>query len=450
MDDITGTGTFSATDRLYMRRALELAERGRGRVSPNPLVGCVLVADDQIVGEGWHARAGEAHAEVVALREAGNLAAGATLYVTLEPCDHHGRTPPCTEALIGAGVQRVVVASLDPNPRVNGAGVERLRRAGTEVVTGVLRDEANLQNEVFRTNQMLGRPFVLYKTAMSLDGKVAVRGGPARWITGEAARTRVHEWRDEYDAIGVGIGTVLMDDPSLTTRLPENPRSTAGATAGGAASAAGTPPGRTPVKVVFDTSLRIPPSARLFEPGPDGAAARVIVVAGEHVLQRNPDATHLLRQLMNLGADVIFAPETDGRPDLKAALRELLSRGVTSLLLEGGGELAAAFLTAELIDRVAWFVAPTLIGGAGLPGPLGGAGAASMDDAVRLPDLEVEVVGADLLLTGHPDYPVVLVADGPEAAEQGTEDGAERDTRSGGHTDGARQKTAAPAGRRVT
>lgn len=447
MDDITATGAFSANDELYMRRALELAERGRGRVNPNPLVGCVLVVDDLIVGEGWHARAGEAHAEVVALHEAGPGAEGATAYVTLEPCDHHGRTPPCTEALIGAGVQRVVVASLDPDPRVNGAGVQRLRQAGLVVDTGVLQDEANLQNEVFRTNRMLGRPFVLYKTAMSLDGKVAVRGGPARWITGEAARTKVHRWRDEYDAIGVGIGTVLMDDPSLTTRIPESPRSTlSGVTVEPSGGTAGTPPGRTPVRVIFDSDLRTPPNARLFETGPDGADARVIVVAGENVLQRNPDATPLLRQLLNRGADVIFAQEREGRPDLKAALRELLQRGVTSLLLEGGGELAAAFLEAELIDRVAWFVAPTLIGGAGVPGPLGGTGAASMDDAVSLPDLEVQVVGADLLLTGHPDYPVVLVADEPTEHEHRTEEAAE----AGSREEDARRSTAAPAGRRVT
>ena len=413
MVDHPATGAYGAADNIYeeifMRRALELAERGRGRVSPNPLVGCVLVKDGQIVGEGWHRQAGEPHAEAEALYAAGPAAAGATAYVTLEPCNHHGRTPPCTEALISAGVARVVVAALDPNPRVNGAGLERLRQAGVEVVTGVLQDEANRQNEVFRTNQLLGRPFVLYKTAMSLDCKVSVGEGPARWITGDAARARVHEWRNEFDAVSVGIGTVIADDPSLTTRLADPNKSTlTGASVNGADMAV---PGRTPVKVVFDSNLRVPPHARLFEPGPDGAPARVIVVAAERALQRNPHATAVLRTLLNRGADVIFAPEEQGRPQLKPALTELLNRGVTSLLLEGGGDLAWAFLRAELIDRVAWFVAPTLIGGASIPGPVGGTGAATINDAVHLPDMQVEMVGSDLLITGHPDYPVVLVDD---------------------------------------
>lgn len=402
-----------------MRRALELAGRGRGRVSPNPMVGCVLVHSGEVVGEGWHSQAGQPHAEVMALREAGPNARGATAYVTLEPCDHQGRTPPCTEVLLRAGVQRVVVAAPDPNPLVNGAGIERLTRAGVEVVTGVLQDEANRQNEVFRTNQLLGRPFVLYKTAMSLDGKVSVRQGPARWITGDAARARVHEWRNEYDAIGVGIGTLLADDPSLTTRLADPNKSTLSDTPNPSAPGL---PGRTPVKVVFDPRLRTPPHARIFEPGPDGADARVIVVAAESTLHDNPHATPLLRALLNRGADVMFVPDQGGTPQLKPALKGLLERGVTSLLLEGGGGLAWAFLEAELIDRVAWFIAPTLIGGAGTPGPVGGAGVATIDDAVRLPDFQVEVVGSDMLVTGHPDYPVVLVDDaGAEAQREARE-----------------------------
>lgn len=419
MVQLSGSGAFGAAEEIYMRRALELAERGRGRVSPNPLVGCVIVNEGQIVSEGWHSQAGEPHAEAVALFEAGPAAAGATAYVTLEPCDHHGRTPPCTDALIQAGVRRVVIAALDPNPQVNGAGAERLRQAGIEVVTGVLQDEANLQNEVFRTNQLLGRPFVLYKTAMSLDGKVAVGEGPARWITGDSARALVHEWRNEYDAIGVGIGTVVADDPSLTTRLADPNKSTLTGAPSGPSALTG--PGRTPVKVIFDSNLRTPPHARLFEPGPDGEAPRVIVVAAESALQRNPHATPLLRTLLNRGADVIFVPEHAGRPQLKAALSELLARGVTSLLLEGGGDLAWAFLEAELVDRVAWFVAPTLIGGVGTPGPVGGQGARTLADAVHLPDLNVQMVGSDLLVTGHPDYPVVLVNDAASSDTQADE-----------------------------
>lgn len=367
----------------YMRRALALAERGRGRVSPNPLVGCVLVQGGRIVGQGWHSRAGAPHAEVEALRSAGADAAGATAYVTLEPCSHYGRTPPCTDALLAAGVTRVVVAALDPDPRVDGGGAEQLRRAGVTVVTGVLEAEAFRQNEVFRTNQLKRRPFVLYKSAMSLDGKSAVGAGPARWITGPESRRLVHEWRDEHAAIGVGVGTVLADDPSLTTRLPE---------------------GRTPIKVIFDSGLRTPPDARLFAPDDAGKAARVILVASDTQVAGNGDATRRARALRAAGAELLLVPGGGGRPELGPALERLLNLGVTSLLLEGGGTLAWSFLQARLIDRVAWFVAPTLIGGEGIPGPLAGAGALTMNDAVGLTEVSVATVGADLLVTGYPHY----------------------------------------------
>ena len=369
----------TSVDEAHMRRALELAERGRGRTSPNPMVGCVLVADGRVVGEGWHRRAGAPHAEVEALRAAGPAARGATAYVTLEPCDHHGRTPPCSLALIEAGVARVVIATLDPNPRARG-GAARLRQAGVSVTSGVLEAAARAQNEAFLTNQLHGRPFVLYKTAMSLDGKVALAAGPARWITGPAARALVHAWRDQHDAIAVGVGTVLADDPSLTTRRE-----------------GGEGPGRTPIKVIFDGQARTPPGARLFEAGPDGAPARVIVVVSEAAPEERVAA------LRARGAEVLGVP--GGRPDLRLALEALLPRGVSSLLLEGGGTLAWGFLASALIDRVAWFVAPKLIGGAGTPGPLAGPGVARIDDAVRLEDLTTQLVGDDLLVMGRPRYP---------------------------------------------
>ncbi|HEX7000919.1 MAG TPA: bifunctional diaminohydroxyphosphoribosylaminopyrimidine deaminase/5-amino-6-(5-phosphoribosylamino)uracil reductase RibD, partial [Trueperaceae bacterium] len=205
----------------HMRRALELAGRGRGRTSPNPLVGCVIVDESgTVVGEGWHPYAGGPHAEAAALSAAGAAARGATAFVNLEPCDHHGRTPPCTEALIAAGLRSVVVAHLDPDGRVSGRGVKRLEAAGIDVSVGLLAREAERLNEAYLTSQRLGRPHVLYKTAASLDGKIATRTGESRWITGEAARRRVHEWRDEVDAVAVGVTTVLQDDPALTTRLP--------------------------------------------------------------------------------------------------------------------------------------------------------------------------------------------------------------------------------------
>lgn len=360
-----------------MARALELAEHGRGTTSPNPLVGCVLVRDGAIVGEGYHRRAGEDHAEIVALRDAGDAAEGSTAYVTLEPCDHHGRTPPCSLALIRAGVRRVVVAALDPNPVVDGSGVRRLVGAGVEVDVGVRRDEAERQNEVFRTSQLLGRPFVLYKTAMTLDGKIATRTGHSRWITGETSRARVQRWRHELDAVVVGVSTVLLDDPRLTARVEH---------------------GRTPRKVVFDSVARTPPGAALLAPDEAGVPARVSVVVGPFA---PPDRVAALR---DAGAEVVTLDGPKGRPSVAAALAELHRREVRSVLLEGGGTLAWSFLEAKAIDRVAWFIGPKLLGGNGAT-PLGGLGVTTMDEATELADLRSEMSGDDLLLTARVRYP---------------------------------------------
>lgn len=366
-----------------MRRALELAERGRGTVSPNPLVGCVLVRDgggvgegrggSEVVGEGWHERAGEAHAEVMALAAAGAAARGATAYVTLEPCSHTGRTDPCAEALLAAGIGRVVVASLDPNPLVDGRGVERLRAAGVEVEVGVLREAADAQNEAFRAVHTLGRPFVLYKTAMSLDGKIAVRTGRSRWITGPAARERVHRWRAELDAVAVGVNTVLLDDPYLTAREPA---------------------GRTPMKVVFDSVARTPPTAKLFTPDAAGVRARVVI----YCTSEAPSSR--VSELEAAGAAVVRVPSERGRPLVSAALADLPQRGATSVLLEGGGTLAWEFFASGAVDKVAWFIAPKLLGGTAA-GPLGGVGVASVEEAFELTDVVTENVGSDLLVTAR-------------------------------------------------
>lgn len=364
----------------HMRRALELAGRGRGRTSPNPMVGCVIVGQDgQVVGEGWHPYAGGPHAEAAALAAAGEAARGATVYVTLEPCDHHGRTPPCTEALIAAGVAEVVVAHLDPDPRVSGRGVERLRQAGVRVSVGTLADEAEALNETYLTSQRLGRPFVLYKAATTIDGKTATATGESRWITGEEARRRVHAWRDELDAIAVGVGTVLKDDPALTTRLPG---------------------GRTPLKVVFDSSLRTPPTARLFAPDDSGVPARVVVYASEDAPRERAE------RLIERGAEVVALPGPAGQPDVCSALADLARRQVRSLLLEGGGTLAWSFLSRRAVDRVAFFLAPKLIGGPA-PGPLGGPGVSALPHAYALASLSSERVGDDLLVTGRVVYPEV-------------------------------------------
>lgn len=384
-----GSGEPLALHERHMARALELAERGRATVRPNPMVGCVIVRDDEVVGEGWHERAGEPHAEVHALRQAGGLARGADVYVTLEPCSHHGRTPPCADALIEAGVRRVVIAAGDPDPRVDGAGVERLRAAGIEVVQGVLREEAEAQNERFRTAHRERRPYVLYKTAMTLDGKIATRSGQSRWITGEAARARVQAWRAELDAVAVGVTTVLLDDPRLTVR-------------GGDGQAAGR---RSPTKVVFDSVARTPETAALFEPGEDGEGARVILVVGESA----PAAR--VAALEARGAEVLTVPGPRGRTGVREALTALYERGLSGLLLEGGGTLAWSFFEARAVDRVAWFVGPKLLGGRGAS-PLGGLGVGRMEDALGLTELRSEFIGQDLLLTGRVAYP----DPGPEEA----------------------------------
>jgi diaminohydroxyphosphoribosylaminopyrimidine deaminase/5-amino-6-(5-phosphoribosylamino)uracil reductase len=359
----------------FMARALELAERGRGRTTPNPMVGCVVVRDDEVVGEGWHERAGEPHAEANALEAAGENARGATVYVTLEPCNHHGRTPPCTNALIEAGVRRVVIAARDPNPKAAG-GLERLQEAGIEVVVGVLQDEAEGQNEVFRTVHLKERPFVLYKTAMTLDGKIATRSGQSRWITGETSRNLVQAWRNELDAIAVGVNTVLLDDPLLTCRLEG---------------------GRTPLKIVFDSVARTPVEAKLFAEDERGEPARVIIFVTERAAKARVQA------LREHGAEVVHVPEVRGRTDVSAALNFLKAQDVSSLLLEGGGTLAWAFFEHQAVDRVAVFIGPKLLGGGGAS-PLGGLGIPRMEDAIELDDLRTEFVAQDLLVTGRARY----------------------------------------------
>lgn len=364
----------TAQDAQYMRRALALAERGRGRTSPNPLVGCIIVRQGRVLGEGWHERAGEAHAEVRALQQAGD-ARGATVYVTLEPCAHHGRTPPCSEALIAAGVSRVVFAANDPNPLATG-GAARLQGAGIAVVSGVLQDEAERQNEAFFTVQRRRRPLVLYKNAMTLDGKIATRTGQSRWITGAAARERVQQWRDQFDAVAVGINTALFDDPLLTCRLAV---------------------GRSPLKVIFDSTARTPPSAKLFLPDQYGAAAKVIIYVSD---QAPNDRVAALR---GAGAEVVALPGRS-RSEVGVALADLCQRGVNSVLLEGGGTLAWSFFEAQAVDRVAIFIGPKLLGGTGAS-PLAGLGVAHLDEAITLADLQTEFIANDLLITGQVRYP---------------------------------------------
>lgn len=361
---------MAETDEAWMRQALRLAARGRGRTSPNPMVGCVLVKDGTAVGTGWHRRAGEPHAEVLALRAAGAAARGATVYVTLEPCAHHGRTPPCATALIEAGVSRVVAAMEDPDPRTAGRGIAALEAAGIPTRGGVLEPEARKLNEQYILHRTTGRPFVTYKAGMSLDGRTAAADGSSQWITSAEARRDAHRLRAHSDAICAGVGTVLADDPRLTVR--------------------GVPGARTPLRVVVDSSARTPAGARVVSAG---APTTIFTAAG--------DSEPAVTALKETGVEVLNLPGERGRVDLKGMLRILGDRGVVSLLLEGGATLAGAFAAGGLIDRYVFYLAPKLLGASGA-GALNGWVADSITDAAGLVISEVKRVGPDLRITAYP------------------------------------------------
>ncbi len=358
-------------DQSAMARALELAARGVGLTSPNPAVGAVLVKAGGVVGEGWHERAGGRHAEAMALAAAGAAARGATCYVTLEPCAHHGRTPPCADALVAAGVARVVAACPDPNPLVDGRGLARLRAAGILVAVGVGEAEARALNRAFFRFVASGRPHVTLKSAMTVDGKIAAWDGTSRWITGEAAREEAHRMRFAADAVLVGIGTVLRDDPALTVRL-------AGA------------PAKEPYRVVADSRLRVPLDARLLSAGDP---ARAVVACAR------PAPAARAASLRARGVRLLELPREGRRVDLRALLRALAELDVVAVLAEGGAELAAGLLEAGLVDRVAFFVAPRLLGGHTAPGPVGGVGRA-LKEALNLTGLTYRAIGEDLLIEG--------------------------------------------------
>lgn len=362
-------------DEEYMRLALELAGRARGRTSPNPLVGCVIVKDGEIIGEGYHQKAGTPHAEVHALREAGERAAGADVYVTLEPCSHYGRTPPCADALIAAGVRRVVAAMTDPNPLVAGRGLARLREAGIQVEVGLLEKEARKLNEGWLYYISRKMPFVIWKYAMTLDGKTATRTGDSRWISSEQSRLLVHQLRNEADGILVGSGTVLADDPALTTRLPEG--------------------GRDAVRIVVDSHGRTPPGAQVVRLAQISAAPTLIATTEQ-------SSVTWRQQMQADGVEVLVLPEQAGRVDLTALLQELARRGLVNLLLESGGELAWSMLAAGLIQKVYAFIAPKLAGGLMAPTPLQGAGIERMAAAITMQHGEWRQIGPDFLYIGYP------------------------------------------------
>jgi diaminohydroxyphosphoribosylaminopyrimidine deaminase/5-amino-6-(5-phosphoribosylamino)uracil reductase len=364
----------SPEDERWMARALELGRAGRGRTSPNPVVGAVLVRDGRIVGEGHHERAGAPHAEAVALAQAGDAARGATLYVTLEPCSHHGRTAPCAPAVAAAGVSRVVSALEDPDSRVRGAGHELLRAAGLRVDVGAGAAEARRDNAEYLHRVATGRCFGALKAAVTLDGRLGADGGDSRWITGPEARRRAHELRDVYDALLIGRRTLERDDPRLDVRLPRA--------------------GRDPVAVVVDSRLSAPPDRHLWNRAKEGAQVIVAALDGS-----GDDRAGRLR---SAGVEVVHtAPDAAGRVDLPALFRLLAARGLNSVMIEGGEAVHTAALAAGLVQRAHVFVAPALLGGAAGPRLVGDLGIRRAADALRLEDVEVERLGPDLLVSGR-------------------------------------------------
>lgn len=360
----------AADEQIWMKTALRLAARGRETASPNPMVGAVVVNFGSVVGTGWHRRAGSPHAEVNALAEAGEQARGATVYVTLEPCAHHGRTPPCAEALVRAGVSRVVVAMVDPDPRTAGRGLSHLRSAGIESECGFLEHEARTLNEAYIHHRMSGRPFVTLKSAATLDGRTAAADGTSRWITGEPARRDAHRLRRRCDAVCAGVGTVLSDNPRLTVR--------------------GMPVRRPPVRVVVDSQARTPKGAKVLS---DEAPTVIVTAINE--------ADARLDHFKDAGASVISAPGADGKVSLPDMLDRLGDRGILSMLLEGGATLAGGFAKERLIDRFVFYLAPKLLGDS-VQGCFVGWAAGSIDQAVRLENSSVRRLGEDLCITSYP------------------------------------------------
>jgi len=349
----------------YMELAMKLAEKGKGHVSPNPLVGCIVVKRNRIVGKGWHRKYGDAHAEVNALNEAGKKARGATLYVTLEPCSHWGKTPPCTERIVEAGVSEVIIGMMDPNPVVSGA--QELKLRGIKIKTGILEPDIKKQNEQFIKYMKVKRPFVLVKAAMSLDGKIATRTGHSKYITGKEARIYVHKLRAEMDAVMVGINTVLKDNPQLNTRMVR---------------------GRNPFIIIVDSHLRIPPNAKLFHD-----PLKVIIATSSQA----PKAK--VKQLLHKGVKVLVLRQKRGRIDLDELMKELGKMEIASVMIEGGAELNAEAIKSKIVDKILFFISPKMIGN-GL-GAIGDLGITKVDRSIKLKNIDYKKIGKDVMIEGY-------------------------------------------------
>ena len=360
----------------YMKRALALAEKGMGHTNPNPMVGAVIVKDGRIIGEGYHERCGEGHAEVNAFKHCTEDPRGADMYVTLEPCSHYGKTPPCADLIISKKIARVFVGADDPNPQVSGRGIKKLRDAGIEVVTHLMAEESIDLNEVFMKYIRNKEPFIVLKTAMSLDGKIATVSGESQWISSEGSRMHSQGLRARYMAILAGIGTVLADDPRLTCRLEGK---------------------RSPIRIIADSTLRIPENAKVLD---EQDKAPTIIAVGDGCDKRKKE------RLCERGIRIIEVPGEDGRVDFEALFKKMGSLGIDSILAEGGGTVAGTLVAKGLADRVTAYIAPMLIGGKDAKTPVEGEGIERLETAMRLRDVECEMIDGDIMLTGRVDKPV--------------------------------------------
>jgi diaminohydroxyphosphoribosylaminopyrimidine deaminase/5-amino-6-(5-phosphoribosylamino)uracil reductase len=359
---------------IYMKKAVSLAARGLGRTSPNPAVGAVIVKNNRVLASDYHKKAGEPHAEALALMKAGSMAKGATLYVNLEPCCHTDKkTPPCTSSIIKAGIKKVVVSMLDPNPKVSGRGIKKLEKAGIRTEVGIMGEEAARLNEAFIKHITTGIPFVLLKIAQSLDGKIATAKGRSRWITGEKARRHVHRMRNELDAVLVGIETVSMDNPSLDCRMKG---------------------GRNPYRIVVDSSLRISPEAKVL--GYKDGKTIIATTAKAKAAKVNA--------IKKTGHHVLRIKSKNGRVDLKALMKELGMMGISGLMIEGGSSIAASALSAKIVDKMNFFTAPKIIGGKDSITSVGGASPVSLSRAIKIRDMKTKRFGEDILIEGYIDY----------------------------------------------
>ncbi|KPK41570.1 MAG: hypothetical protein AMJ78_05170 [Omnitrophica WOR_2 bacterium SM23_29] len=361
-------------DEKFMRFALELAKMGKGLTSPNPCVGAVIVKDGKVIGKGYHKGAGRPHAEIYALRQAGRKAHGATLYVSLEPCRHYGKTPPCTNAIISHKIKRVVTAMKDPNPLNDGKGIMLLRRNGVEVKVGVLEDEAKKMNEAFMKFITKKIPFVTVKVAQSLDGKIATHTGDSKWITNEVAREYVHRLRGKVDAILVGVKTVLIDDPLLTAR-PKDRKI-----------------GKQPIRIILDSKLRIPLNARIFSKALSGK----VIIATTRLAPKNK-----LEALKKKNAEILIVGSRDGKVNIKSLMKELVKKDIAHVLVEGGGEAIASVIEAKVVDKVLFFIAPKIIGGRQATTSVEGAGVNRVNRAIELKEVGFESIGDNFLIEGY-------------------------------------------------